>query len=324
MKKILGIGNALVDVLFEIGNDDLLNNLQLPKGSMQLVDAKRNEEILEHTKSFNKKLVAGGSASNTMRGIALLGGNASYIGIVGDDELGNRFESEMIKSNVKTALFKSSSYTGNASTFISKDGERTFATYLGAAVELSPNHITPNTFSDSDILHIEGYLVQNHALIEKAVFEAKNAGMHVSLDLASYNVVEENKEFLLRIVKEYVDILFANEEEAKAFTGENPENALEQISELCEYAIVKVGKNGSLIKHHNDRVNIDIIHGSVVDTTGAGDLYASGFLYGLANNYSIEKSGNIAKILSGNIIQVVGVQMEDKQWDEIRTNIQHL
>lgn len=318
MKKILGIGNALVDILFEIENDNILLDLNLPKGSMQLVDDLINREILDQTKSYTKKLVAGGSASNTMRGIGFLGGSASYIGMVGNDELGTQFENEMRKANVKADLIKSSYFTGNASTFISSDGERTFATYLGAAIGLSPEHISNSSFADHNILHIEGYLVQNHALIEKAILEAKNAGMQVSLDLASYNVVEENREFLQKIVANYVDILFANEEEATAFTGEAPENALDKISEVCDYTIVKVGKNGSLIKHRGEKINIDIIPGSVIDTTGAGDLYAAGFLYGLANNYSIEKCGNIAKILAGNIIQVIGVQMNDDQWTKIR------
>ena len=318
---VLGIGNALVDILFEIPNDDILLDLQLPKGSMQLVSQKQNKTILDGIKAYDKKVVSGGSASNTIRGIALLGGRAAYVGMIGNDELGIHFEKDMKNSNVETNLFRSEHPTGNASTFISKNGERTFATYLGAAIELSPKHISSDIFSGKDIVHIEGYLVQNHELVEKIVTEAKSKGLKISLDLASYNVVEDNKDFLQRIVTDYVDILFANEEEAKAFTGEEPEAALEILSNLCEYAIVKVGKEGSMIKHGQERVNIGIISGEVIDTTGAGDLYAAGFLCGLSNKYSLEKCGNIAKILAGNVVQVIGAQIHENQWNDIKKQI---
>ena len=318
MKKILGMGNALTDVLVQLDNETHLENLGLPKGSMQLVDSDKNAAVQEYIRNMSKQMIAGGSASNTMRGIACLGGYSTFVGMVGKDEVGKVFEQELKDTGVSTNLFFSNIPSGTATAFISPDGERTFATHLGAAIGMTAELLTPELFKGYDIFHIEGYLVQNHDLIRKAVHIAKYEGLKVSLDLASYNVVEENLEFLQTLVRDYVDILFANEEEALAFTGKQPEEALDIISKMVEYAIVKVGKKGSLIKYKGNVVSEGITDNKRVDTTGAGDFYAAGFLYALASGMTVEKAAHYGKILSGNIIEVVGVKLTDQQWNNIK------
>lgn len=318
MKRILGMGNALTDVLVQLDNETHLENLGLPKGSMQLVDSDKNAAVQEYIRNMSKQMIAGGSASNTMRGIACLGGYSTFVGMVGKDEVGKVFEQELKDTGVSTNLFFSNIPSGTATAFISPDGERTFATHLGAAIGMTAELLTPELFKGYDIFHIEGYLVQNHDLIRKAVHIAKYEGLKVSLDLASYNVVEENLEFLQTLVRDYVDILFANEEEALAFTGKQPEEALDIISKMVEYAIVKVGKKGSLIKYKGNVVSEGITDNKRVDTTGAGDFYAAGFLYALANGMTVEKAAHYGKILSGNIIEVVGVKLTDQQWNNIK------
>ncbi len=318
MKRILGMGNALTDVLVQLDNESHLENLCLPKGSMQLVDSDKNAVVQEYINDMSKQMIAGGSASNTMRGIACLGGDATFIGMVGNDEIGKVFEKELKDTGVSTNLFFSDIPSGTATAFISPDGERTFATHLGAAIGMTPKLLTPELFKGYDIFHIEGYLVQNHELIRKAVHIAKYEGLKVSLDLASYNVVDENWEFLQTLVRDYVDILFANEEEALAFTDKQPEEALDIISKMVEYAIVKIGKKGSLVKYNGNIVSEGITDNKRVDTTGAGDFYAAGFLYALANGMSVEKAAHYGKILSGNIIEVVGVKLTDEQWNNIK------
>lgn len=318
MKRILGMGNALTDVLVQLDNESHLENLCLPKGSMQLVDSDKNAVVQEYINDMSKQMIAGGSASNTMRGIACLGGDATFIGMVGNDEIGKVFEKELKDTGVSTNLFFSDTPSGTATAFISPDGERTFATHLGAAIGMTPKLLTPELFKGYDIFHIEGYLVQNHELIRKAVHIAKYEGLKVSLDLASYNVVDENWEFLQTLVRDYVDILFANEEEALAFTDKQPEEALDIISKMVEYAIVKIGKKGSLVKYNGNIVSEGITDNKRVDTTGAGDFYAAGFLYALANGMSVEKAAHYGKILSGNIIEVVGVKLTDEQWNNIK------
>jgi len=318
MKKILGMGNALTDVLVQLDNEIHLEKLGLPKGSMQLVDSDKNAAVQEYIRNMSKQMIAGGSASNTMRGIACLGGYSTFVGMVGKDEVGKVFEQELKDTGVSTNLFFSNIPSGTATAFISPDGERTFATHLGAAIGMTAELLTPELFKGYDIFHIEGYLVQNHDLIRKAVHIAKYEGLKVSLDLASYNVVEENLEFLQTLVRDYVDILFANEEEALAFTGKQPEEALDIISKMVEYAIVKVGKKGSLIKYKGNVVAEGITDNKRVDTTGAGDFYAAGFLYALASGMTVEKAAHYGKILSGNIIEVVGVKLTDQQWNNIK------
>jgi sugar/nucleoside kinase (ribokinase family) len=318
MKKILGMGNALTDVLVQLDNETHLEKLGLPKGSMQLVDSDKNTAVQEYIRNMSKQMIAGGSASNTMRGIACLGGYSTFVGMVGNDEVGKVFEQELKDTGVSTNLFFSNTPSGTATAFISPDGERTFATHLGAAIGMTAELLTPELFKGYDIFHIEGYLVQNHDLIRKAVHIAKYEGLKVSLDLASYNVVEENLEFLQTLVRDYVDILFANEEEALAFTGKQPEEALDIISKMVEYAVVKVGKKGSLIKYKGNVVSEGITDNKRVDTTGAGDFYAAGFLYALANGMTVEKAAHYGKILSGNIIEVVGVKLTDQQWNNIK------
>lgn len=321
MKRILGIGNALVDVLMRIEKDDLLKGFNLPKGSMQLIDMGAAIEIENKTKEIPKEIAAGGSAANTINGLANLGVSCGYIGKIGNDLFGQLFKEDMEKRGVEANLFTGTLETGRANTFITSDGERTFGTFLGSAVELSADDLSKEIFKTYDYLHIEGYLVFNHDLIEKALQLAKEAGLKISLDMASYNVVEANKDFLDKMVREYVDILFANEEEAKAFTGKEPEAAVKEIAEMCDIAVVKIGEKGSLIRSDGNSYTAGIIKANCMDTTGAGDLYAAGFLYGLAQGRSLEECGKLGAVLGGNVIEVIGAKMDDARWEKIKSSI---
>jgi sugar/nucleoside kinase (ribokinase family) len=317
MSQVLGMGNALVDVLVKLDSDDLLEKFNLPKGSMQLVDYDFSNLVNEGTEHLDKQVASGGSAANTIHGLARLGVETGFIGKTGTDETGRFFESDMKNSGIRPLLLKSETHAGRAMALISPDSERTFATYLGAAVELSPEDIKPEHFAGYRYFHIEGYLVQNHALIKRAVELAKDNGLMVSLDMASYNVVEDNLEFLKEIVAGYVDIVFANEEEAKAFTGLEPEEAVDHFGKLCDIAVVKTGKDGSLIRRGNELVRINAIEANVIDTTGAGDLYAAGFLYGLIKGFNLQKCGELGSLLAGKTIEVIGPKMSDEQWAAI-------
>lgn len=322
--KVLGMGNALVDIMTVLPNDDILNKHKILKGSMQLVDDKFMQQIVKESENYETKLASGGSAANTINGIARLGLETGFFGKVGKDSHGDFFISDLKENKIEPKILKSDSHTGLAIALVSADSERTFTVSLGAAVELSPSDITNELFKGYSILHIEGYLVQNHELIEFAVKKAKENGLKVSLDLASFNVVDDNLEFLQEISKKYVDIIFANEEEAKSFTGLNPEEAVNKIAEICDIAIVKIGKNGSYIKTNNKTYKVGVISANSIDTTGAGDFYASGFLYGLSKGYDMDKCGKIGAILSGNVIEVIGAKMDNKRWNKIITDVNNL
>jgi sugar/nucleoside kinase (ribokinase family) len=321
MKKVLGIGNALVDILIRLENDDLLSQLNLKKGSMQLVDANFKKLVLDKTKHLRKAQASGGSSANTIHGLASLGTPTAYIGKVGNDEFGKFFTKDLISNNIKPHLQTSSTETGVACALISPDSERTFGTYLGAAVEVGPEDLHPELFHSYDILHIEGYLVFNEALIVTAVKMAKERNMTVSLDLASYNIVEAKLDFLRELTLEYVDIVFANEEEAKAFTGKEPEEAVDEIAEMCNTAVVKVGKKGALVKSGPSKIIVEAIPANVIDTTGAGDLYAAGFLYGYANGLSLKTCGEFGALLAGKVIEVIGAKIPTETWNLIKKEI---
>lgn len=319
--KILGMGNALVDVLALIDNDSLLQELSLPKGSMQLIDEDKLKEINKVISGMDKFLASGGSASNTIIGIARLGVEAGFIGKVGSDDYGTYFKQDLIKNGVTPHLAVVDETSGIATTFISQDGERTFGTYLGAAALVAPEDLKKEDFIGYSFFYIEGYLVQNLDLIRRAIVLAKEAGSKIILDLASYNVVEGNLAFLQEIVPQYVDIIFANEEEAFAYTGQKAEEAVVTLSSQVDIAIVKEGSSGSWIQRGTDKVHVPALKVTCVDTTGAGDLYAAGFLYGLISGKDLYVSGEYGTLLAGHVIQNVGAKIKDGTWLKIQNKL---
>lgn len=316
--KVLGMGNALVDVLALIDNDILLEELGLPKGSMQLIDEAKKESLHLAMADREKFVASGGSASNTINGLARLDIATGFIGRVGKDFYGTYYKHDLDKCKVTSHLIiTDDEASGIATTFVSKDGQRTFGTFLGAAAGLTAEDLKESDFVGYDYFYIEGYLVQNLDLIRKAITLAKKAGLKVVLDMASYNVVEASRDFLLEIIPNYIDIVFANEEEAKALFDLDAEQSLDLLANDVEIAIVKVGEKGSWIKRGNEKIFVPALKVNCIDTTGAGDLYAAGFLYGLIKNQSLEKSGEMGTLLAGNVIQVVGPKMDDAKWDEL-------
>ncbi len=325
MKKILGIGSTLVDILSQVPNEEVLNELNLPKGSMTYVNINDAVSIGERlAQQYGSQRAAGDSAANTMSGLARLGAKSGFLTMMGNDEMGQFFTDEMTRTGVEMLALKSDTPTGRVIAMVTPDGERTFATCLGASIELSPDDIKPELFDNWDIFYIEGYLVANPDMLRKAISTAKDKGLKIAIDLASYNVVEESRDFLLELVNNYVDIVFANEQEALALTGVEPENALHYIAERCEIAVVKIGAKGAYIQRGNEIVTIPPMKADVVDTTGAGDMWAAGFLAGLVKGENLQKCGMMGAIVAKNIIEVMGAKMDDERWDNIHKAISEL
>lgn len=323
MDKIIGLGNALVDVLVRLEDDGVLAKMQLPKGSMTLIDAEKLSIINAYFKGLKTHMATGGSAGNVIRALSCLGVDTGFVGKVGHDAYGTFFKDSLSQHHTEAhLLFSPHLSSGVASTFISPDGERTFGTYLGAAASLQAEELRPEMFRGYAYLFIEGYLVQDYALISRAMELAKAEGLKVCLDMASYNVVAADHAFFHSLVERYVDIIFANEEEARAFTGREPEEALSVIGKMCEVAVVKVGPRGSYVCRGTERLHVEALPVSrVVDTTGAGDYFAGGFLYGLVSGYSLAECARIGTLTSGRVIQVVGAELSAEQWEEIRKEI---
>lgn len=325
MKKIIGIGNALVDVLVQMKDDTLLSRLQLPKGGMTVIDEQRMQELNRHMQALHPYRATGGSASNTILALANLGAKPGYIGKIGRDETGAFFADTFRKLGVRTLLSQCDTPSGVANTFISADGERTFGTYLGAAAQMTPDEITADLFSGYDILYIEGYLVLNAELMEKICRTAKEAGLTLCLDLGSYNMVQAMRPLYQHLIQEYIDIVFANEEECAAYTGTaNPDEGLRLIAGQCQLAIVKLGGKGAVAMwgasspKYGQKAEAPALKVDVRDTTAAGDFFAGGFLYALCTGASLDKCLQTGALLSGYVIQVVGTRLTDEAWKEIR------
>lgn len=322
MKKIIGIGNALVDVMTIVPDETCLSRFSLPKGSMTMVDATRSGEIKQAINGLKKTLASGGSAGNTMYGLGIMGVHSSFIGKVGRDELGNFYEKDMVEAGLTPVLMRApQSPTGTAVALVTPDSERTFATHLGAATELIAEELRSTYFKGYHVLYLEGYLIFNLPLVEQACRMAKENNMCVALDLASFNVVNDKITEFRDIINNYVDIVFANEEEARAFTGLGPVGALDEISKKCHIAVVKTGPDGSWIKRGDEVIKVDALKVKAVDTTGAGDLYSAGFLYGFSNGFSLDKCGMFGSILAGKVIEIIGARMPEEKWAEAKALI---
>ncbi len=325
MASILGIGNALTDILARLPDDTFLKEYHLPKGSMQHVDMETGDKIWQRLKPLGVQLVAGGSAANTITCTAIFGMESAFIGKVGDDDLGHLFKSDQSQYGIKSILLKGTQSSGRAMVFITApNAERTFAVYLGAALELVPEDLKPEYFEGYDYFHIEGYLVQNQALIRKAVEMAKAAGCIISIDMASYNVVESNEAFLHDIVDNYVDIVFANETEAKAFTKLEPREAVAEMAKNCEIAVVKIGKDGSMVQSGDEYHFIEAWPADPIDGTGAGDTYAAGFLYAHSLGMPLKICGDIGSIIAAKVVEVVGTKIDIPRWKDAKKEIREL
>ncbi|MBP3498067.1 MAG: adenosine kinase [Alistipes sp.] len=319
MKRVIGIGNALTDMLVNLSSDEVLTRYNIARGSMSLVDSKLQSEVSKAVAGRPYSLSLGGSADNTIRAMARLGAEVGFIGKVGRDTTGDFFEQALSNLGIQPVIFRGENRSGKCVSLISTDGERTMLTHLGAALELHADEISEQVFTGYDCLYIEGYLVQDHTLISSVARKAKQCGLKVAIDLASFNVVAENIDFLRELVREYVDIVFANEDEAKTFSGESePINALQYISEMCSLAVVKIGMKGALIKQGEQVVHVGIMAAAKrVDTTGAGDFYAAGFLYGLTLGLDLRQCGTIGAVTAGKVIEIVGTTLSDEAWEDI-------
>lgn len=319
MKKIIGIGNALIDALVQVENDLIISELGLQKGAMQLIDRSRYFDIQERFRSLHPQYTTGGSACNTILALANMGAEPALIGTLGQDDLAQTFASNCEAHGIHAHIIHHDTLpTGVASTIITPDGQRTFGTYLGAAACLEADKLQPQWFEGYDYFYIEGYLVQNHDLIRTAIRMAHDAGMQVCLDLASYNIVEDDRDFFREILPQ-VDIVFANEQEARAFTCvDDAQHNVEQLAKLCSIAVVKIGKEGVLVRRGDEQVKCparDVPH--VVDTTAAGDYFSAGFLFALAADESLMRCAQLGSLLAGHIIEVVGTALSPSTWEDI-------
>jgi len=307
---IVGIGNAIVDVLTKT-DDSFLERLSFNKGSMTLIDENKAKELYEITTNRIQK--SGGSVANSLACISQLGGKAAFIGRVKNDKLGEIFIEEISSTGTifKTPTSSVGPSTARCLIFVTPDAQRTMCTYLGASVLLEPKDLDLSIVREAKILYLEGYLWDNPAAKNafiKAAEIAKNSGRKVALSLSDSFCVTRHRKSFLTLVEDYIDILFANEEEITSlYKTSNLNFAIEQLKKKCELAAITVGKNGSILISNGKEIIIDpYVLGKAIDTTGAGDLYAGGFLKGLSDGLSPVMSANIGSVCAGHIVTKLG------------------
>jgi sugar/nucleoside kinase (ribokinase family) len=311
---VIGMGSALLDFTVPVEESDL-GAFGLKKGEMQLIDEARSREILSRLEGRQMEISPGGSSANTIAGIAMLGGHGVFLGTVGTDEHGDRYIQETEKIGVKAEISRHDSMTGHAITFITPDSERTFATHLGAALHFNSDNVSEGLIKKSKILHIEGYLFEPPGLRDacmRALEIAKKNDVLVSIDLSDPALIERIRPVFSDVARDYADILFVNEEEARAFTGMEREDALKEMYGMCQFAVVKLGADGSLIETGDTVYRIPTYRTDVVNTNGAGDVYAAGVLYGITSGLRADKAGKIGSYMSSKVLSQVGARLPGK------------
>ena len=325
MKKynVFGIGNALVDCVYMV-DDKFLDDNNIEKGLMTLVDEKKQKSIIEKIKNFDSVIQSGGSVTNSVYTLSQLGGSGYVSVLVAEDEFGKIYLSDLKNSNVSTGgttYTTGDGMTGTCLVLTTPDAERTMNTCLSISSNFSIKNINLVDLKSSEYLYIEGYLVTSDVAMEAVhqsiEFSSKN-DVKIALTFSDLAMVKYFKDNFKSILNNKVDLLFCNEDEAKTFSGyDTLEDSIKYLGKLSSTLVVTLGKNGSLIYHNGEKITIDPYPTKAVDTVGAGDTYAGAFLYGITNGLSLKKSGELASLLSSKVVSKIGPRLEK---DDILSN----
>jgi sugar/nucleoside kinase (ribokinase family) len=306
---VLGLGNPLIDVFFHV-EDELISTLNLEKGSMNLVDVNRQNEILIKSAHLEKTTALGGSCANTMAMVSQLGGKSSYGGKLGDDDLGVDYESQLQTLGVTSFLKKQPGATGSTIILVTPDAERTMNTHLGMCVNFAEEDLDNAAFDNSKYLYVEGYLWDTPTqkqTVAAALKRAKSAGCKISLSLSDSFCVERHKADFQHLLENYVDLVFCNETEAGIMTDcSDVDQQLKILSKNVEHIVLTLGKKGSKICLDDEIITIDPFQVDAIDTTGAGDSFAAGYLFGITRGYSLQQAGQLASRCSATIVSQLG------------------
>jgi sugar/nucleoside kinase (ribokinase family) len=307
---VLGLCNSLMDILVQV-DDAFVQRQELIKGVFNPVDEQRMLEVYQEIARKNPQTVPGGCISNAIGALALLGANSAFCGQVGKDDMGDRYHAHLKNEGVHPLLSRVAGTTGCAITLITPDSQRTFAVHLGVSPllkDISEEHV-----KNAKILYLSGYALEPLELSStafKALEYARKHHVKVALDVADPYLIYRIHKRILEVIADYVDICFANETEAQALFGTTPINALNSLSKLCDIAVVKNGVHGSFVKAGGDLYHADIFKVKAIDTTGAGDVYSAGFLYGLLKGYPLDRCARLGAYCASLIVQKIGARLD--------------
>lgn len=307
---VFGIGNPLMDIVVS-ADEAMLKHFGLVKGMFNLVDYDRSQKILAEISHMKVEVEAGDSTANSMAGVANLGGKPIYQGRIGECDYGKLYEKKTKEQGIESRLVRVEGKTGIAIAFITPDSERSFATHLGVACTLKKEDLALDDIKKSKYLHLTGYQLEDPVLRDTALAAiscAVSSGVKVSVDVADKGVVARNRDFIIGLLEKHVDLLFANEEESAALCGQPPEKAINTMGKMASIACLKVGKNGSMIIENGNIHRIPGYPARSVDTTGAGDMYAAGVLFGLTNGHDVFSAGKIGSFSAAKIVEVYGAR----------------
>jgi sugar/nucleoside kinase (ribokinase family) len=307
------IGNPLVDLIADV-DDDCLERLGLKKGYFHKKTKKEAAAVLEEVKGGAYQIIPGGAAANTSCGIARMGGGAYLSGGIGDDELGQVFQKSLYDTGVSSGLNTYDDPTGFVVVLVTPDAERTFAVYLGSSLLLEEKDLDYENIRQSTFLYFTGYQFEPEGLrkvIRAGAAFCRKMITRVAMDLGDPGIVERNRDEMQEFVREYVDVLFANEEEGYNYTGtSSAEECIDKMGEDAEYAVLTLGEKGSMIKHMDSCVTVEPYTVTPVDTTGAGDMYTAGILSGFDKGYSLEYSGKMGSYAASLVIAQKGARLD--------------
>ena len=312
--------NALVDILIKVSDDDL-SYFKMKKGQMHLVNSQAQSEILAYFSNKTETVELGGSSLNTIRTLAALGSKAMFAGMIANDSFGDQIKSKLHHLKIDGRLTVTAhDATGSCLVLVTSDGERTMNTCLGASRLYDEKSIPVADISTSKIFHFSGYQWDTEGQkkgIIKALDCAKKSQCIISFDLADPFVVSKNKQEFISLTEEYADILFANREESFLLYNLSAEETVQKVAENKSVAVVKLDKDGALIGDENSFIKVPALDTKIIDTTGAGDMFAAGFLYGVLNGVSLESSGKLATILASDVISHWGASVSQHAIDQV-------
>ena len=319
--QVYGIGNVLIDIVVSVTDEDLAG-LGLDKGIMRLTEGADRDRIVDFISRKESTFHCGGSAPNTIIALAQLGVQTALSGKIGPDDFGIRYEKQLADHGVRSFLTRGEGNTGSSIVMISPDSERTMNTSLENNRKYSVTDIQEDAIAEAEYLYFTGYMwdtdSQKEALI-RAISVAEEAGTRIVFDAADPFAVQRSEGGFVKLIEKHFDIVFANAEEARLMFGRDDlGNCADQLANICETAIVKDGSRGSLVRNGGKTWEIPVYKVDTVDTTGAGDIYAAGFLYGLCTGRSLEESGNIASKLAAGIVGQIGAQFAADRIEVIR------
>ncbi|HXY33126.1 MAG TPA: adenosine kinase [Planctomycetaceae bacterium] len=311
---VYGVGNSLVDIQAQV-SDAVVAALGYPKGSMTLVDEAAQTKVLGTVAGVPIHRCAGGSAANTILGIADFGGKTAYAGKTADDDLGRFFLEDMRRIGVTIEVPPADGQTGTCVILITPDAQRTMLTHLGVSATLGPDDIDGNKIARSKYVYIEGYLfagasTRDAALL--AIAQAKAAGVKVAFTISDPFLIADHRDEFWELIRGPVDLLFCNLQEARSLTGrEDAVDCAREIHRHAENVALTLGPNGSIVMHEGQVLPIEGVEVEAIDTTGAGDMYAAGLLYGITNGLSWHSAGHLASHAAARIVSQLGARLKE-------------